>query len=104
MSLNPKRWGGPVTNHKFNYKDFNPHSQSGTKEALELICGSKAKKLLPCPFCGYDKIEIEQYRKDGLKIQCKRCSVKRQQRCYKFSLEWLENKMIEHWNTRIIVK
>ena len=57
-------------------------------------------RLDPCPFCDCIKIHFGQYRKDGLEILCKGCSISRKQRVLKFDLAWLEKKMVEHWNTR----
>jgi Lar family restriction alleviation protein len=56
--------------------------------------------LKPCPFCGSTKVEVKRYRKDGLKIGCKSCGWYVKQRVIKYSLDWLERKMIEHWNER----
>lgn len=55
--------------------------------------------LLPCPFCG-GSVVIQQYRRDGLSIKCKPCIIEYRQRTLRYSLEWLEGRMIEHWNRR----
>jgi transcription elongation factor Elf1 len=58
-------------------------------------------KLKRCPFCGSENIKIEKYQKDGLKIKCCNCVVKIEQRAKTKTLDWLESKLIEQWNTRI---
>ena len=60
--------------------------------------------LKPCPFCGCDKIDIKKYCKNGLRIKCKNCGINREQKALKFSLEFIEQKMVENWNTRIELK
>ncbi len=46
-------------------------------------------ELKPCPFCGCEKIELKQYRKDGLVIKCKKCLFQKKARVLRYSLEWL---------------
>lgn len=58
-----------------------------------------AEKLLPCPFCGGNP-EIKQTGKNKLKIRCKSCQIGVQQAVRVYSLEWLEERMIENWNRR----
>lgn len=55
--------------------------------------------LKPCPCCG-GEAAMQQTGRDKLRIQCKRCAIKREQRALRFSLEWLEQKMTEAWNSR----
>lgn len=57
-----------------------------------------SNELKPCPFCG----SIPQLLQAGLKaleIKCK-CPIRYKQKVKYHSLEWLEEKMIEFWNTR----
>lgn len=61
---------------------------------------SKAQELKPCPFCGFECVTMEQYKSDGLRIICKGCAVKREQRTMYKSLDWLREGMIEDWNRR----
>jgi len=56
--------------------------------------------LLPCPFCGGEP-QLKQTGKDKLTLKCLRCLVRFEQRVLRFSLEWLEDKMVENWNKRI---
>lgn len=57
-------------------------------------------KLLPCPFCGKDA-EFQPYKNNGLTLKCKTFNcVSRSQRVLRYSLEWLQDKMNEQWNTR----
>lgn len=57
------------------------------------------QELKNCPFCGGDA-KLEQYRSDGLRIQCKNCAAKREQRWLYKSREWLQAAMVEDWNAR----
>lgn len=61
-----------------------------------------SQELKPCPFCGCDKIEVKQYRRDGLEIGCPKCIIKYQQRTIYKSLTWLESVMREKWNSRYL--
>jgi hypothetical protein len=56
--------------------------------------------IKPCPFCGCEA-EIKQTGKMKLRIRCKRCLIGLEQKTLKFSLQWLEESMIEDWNTRV---
>jgi len=58
------------------------------------------RELLPCPFCG-GEAELNQTGRQQLTIKCKSCQIKRVQKTLHFSLEWLEEKMVEAWNKRI---
>lgn len=58
-----------------------------------------AKPLKPCPFCGSEP-EIRPYSSQGIEIRCKKCLFKKQQKVLHKSVEWLEGKMIEDWNSR----
>lgn len=55
-------------------------------------------ELMPCPFCGSEHVIMEQYKADGLRIICKNCAVKREQRTMRKSLDWLRAGMISDWN------
>lgn len=57
-------------------------------------------ELMPCPFCGSEHVIMEQYKADGLRIICKKCAVKREQRTMRKSLDWLRAGMISDWNRR----
>ena len=57
-------------------------------------------ELLPCPFCG-GKATIIQKGKITIQTKCLQCKVQRTQRVVSLSIEWLYDKMIEHWNTRV---
>jgi len=61
-------------------------------------------KLKSCPFCGCKEVELVQYCKNGIRIRCKRCCVKFEQKIRTHSLEWLEEKMIKDWNKRIYIE
>ena len=58
------------------------------------------EQLKPCPCCGCEKVILEQYKKDGIRIICKGCALKREQRIFSQSIEWLEVEIIKDWNTR----
>lgn len=57
-------------------------------------------ELIPCPFCGSKHVIMERYKADGLRIICKNCAVKREQRTMRKSLDWLRAGMISDWNRR----
>jgi hypothetical protein len=59
----------------------------------------KREELKPCPFCG-GEAEIKQNCRNGFKLKCKKCTIGYAQKTLHFSLDWLEAKMIEHWNQR----
>ena len=56
-------------------------------------------ELLPCPFCG-KTVELTQTGRNQLTIKCKSCQIKRVQKVLRYSLDWLESRMIEAWNKR----
>ena len=56
-------------------------------------------ELLPCPFCG-KTVELTQTGRNQLTIKCKSCQIKRVQKVLRYSLDWLESRMIEDWNKR----
>ena len=65
------------------------------------------EKLKPCPFCGSNNIEIIPYwsshrrkRVEGRAIKCKNCLFEKTQLAMRYSLEWLEERLIEDWNKR----
>lgn len=60
---------------------------------------SKADPLLPCPFCGGTSV-MTQKGQDQLTIKCESCAVARTQKVLLYSIEWLQDHMISHWNTR----
>lgn len=53
-----------------------------------------------CPFCG-GEAELKQTGRKQLTIKCKKCLVKKVQRVLRYSLDWLEQKMISDWNQRV---
>lgn len=55
--------------------------------------------MLNCPFCG-GQPEIRQTGKKSLWIKCRQCHFGLKQSVLKFSLEWLEESLIEAWNKR----
>lgn len=57
-------------------------------------------ELLPCRFCGSESVIMEPYKADGLRIICKNCAVKREQRTMRKSIDWLRAGMISDWNRR----
>ena len=64
------------------------------------------KELLPCPFCGSEKVELSYkgnaYTKTrSVTIKCKNCAVKRTIGAIRYDLEWCERKAIEAWNQRL---
>ncbi len=61
--------------------------------------GNPYPDLKPCPCCGGEAV-MQQTGRDKLTIRCKRCAIKHEQRCWRYSLEWLEQKMAETWNRR----
>lgn len=64
-------------------------------------------KLKPCPFCGgepeYTKVGNEYIGFSEATIKCKKCFVQSKQKFMrkKFDFDWIDEVMIEHWNTRI---
>lgn len=60
----------------------------------------KESELKPCPFCGGEP-EIRQTGRLKMRIRCKSCLMGIENRVLKFSLEWLEGKLIEAWNRRL---
>jgi len=56
-------------------------------------------ELKPCPFCG-GPAELKQTGRNRLEVRCRRCVVHKHQITKHYSLDWLEDKMIEGWNTR----
>lgn len=57
-------------------------------------------ELKPCPFCG-NSAEFVQYKRDGLTLKCKSMGcIQRNQRTLRQSIEWLQESMAQHWNTR----
>lgn len=63
----------------------------------------KAKEqaaLKPCPFCGGDAV-IKQTGRLKITIRCQKCLMGLTQKVFRYSLEWLEDKVIEAWNTRV---
>lgn len=59
-----------------------------------------AMTLEPCPFCG-GNAQFSQYKRDGLRLKCESLGcVDFKQRVMTRSLDWLQEKMTEHWNTR----
>jgi len=59
--------------------------------------------LLPCPFFG-GEAELNQYCKNGLRIKCKSCLIKKEQKVLMLSMDWLREHMIKDWNTRTTLK
>ena len=65
-------------------------------------------ELLDCPFCGSRPIAYlkgnaylnAKNKKVSITIECPECKVQRTVAVLRKSLEWLENKSIELWNTR----
>jgi len=61
---------------------------------------TETKDLLPCPFCG-EGAEFKPYLKNGLTLKCKSLGcVTYSQRTLRHDLDWLRDRMTEHWNTR----
>lgn len=58
------------------------------------------EQLKPCPCCGCKRVVIEQYKKDGIRVICKGCALKREQRVISRPIGWLEGEMIKDWNSR----
>lgn len=58
------------------------------------------KELLPCPFCG-SKAELKQTGKLKIRVRCVNCLIGIENKVIRFSIEWLEEKMIESWNARV---
>lgn len=56
-------------------------------------------KLKPCPFCG-GEAQMEWYGKNGRTIKCTKCLIQKKQKVLRFTVEWLEEKLIKDWNTR----
>lgn len=56
-------------------------------------------ELKPCPFCGGKPI-LTYYGPDGRLIKCTKCLIQKRQKVLRFSIEWLEEKLIQDWNTR----
>lgn len=57
-------------------------------------------ELKSCPFCG-GAAEIIPCKRNGLKIRCTKCLISKTQRVLRYTLEWLESKMVEDWNKRV---
>lgn len=66
--------------------------------ALRRLDQEASAGLLACPFCGATP-KMHRVGTNSVEIQCP-CGVIIRQRCYRLSIEWLEGKMLEHWNTR----
>lgn len=60
----------------------------------------KDELLKRCPFCA-GKAEITQIGKDGLIIKCNTCLIQKKQRVMRKDLDWLKDRLIKNWNTRI---
>lgn len=62
-------------------------------------------KLKSCPFCGGEAeiiiIGNEYTKTRGVEIKCKTCKISRLQKVITQSHEWIIDKAIEHWNTRL---
>lgn len=58
------------------------------------------EQLKPCPFCG-GNAELKQKGSNGFVLKCTGCHIQLTQKVLRKPLEWLEGKMIEHWNTRL---
>lgn len=56
-------------------------------------------ELKPCPFCG-GEAKMTQIKSNGFMIKCDKCKIQRRQKVLRYPIEWLEEKMIEDWNTR----
>jgi len=54
----------------------------------------------PCPFCGAMPT-IEQTSRNGLELKCSNCLMGYRQKTLHHSLDWLKERMIERWNTRL---
>ncbi len=59
-----------------------------------------SQELKPCPFCGGNPA-FQPHGKNGLVLRCTVCFVKFERRVLRFSLDWLKEKMTDHWNNRI---
>lgn len=57
------------------------------------------EQLKPCPFCG-GEAEMHYWGKNGRILKCASCVVQWRQKVRSQSIEWLEKKLIENWNTR----
>lgn len=58
-----------------------------------------SEELKACPFCGGEPV-MEQYARNGIRIKCSTCGVKREQRVLRQTLEWLRDAMTKSWNRR----
>ena len=61
-------------------------------------------KILGCPLCG-GNATILHYGNSHTKtrkveIKCRNCNLSLIQKARRFTLEWLEDKVIQTWNTR----
>jgi ribosomal protein L37E len=57
-------------------------------------------KLKKCPLCG-GAANLKYKGRFGRTIRCQDCGFGIIQRVTKYSLTWLENKLIEIWNKRV---
>jgi hypothetical protein len=57
-------------------------------------------ELLPCPLCGSEAIELRQFCRNGFEIRCKSCALKLRQKVLRYTMDWLEQKIVERWNGR----
>lgn len=57
-------------------------------------------EMKSCPFCG-GSAEFKPYKRDGLTLKCSSLGcVVFNQRTMRYGLDWLQQKMTEHWETR----
>lgn len=59
----------------------------------------------PCPFCGCETIVIEPFQKGkgrGWYLHCNKCLMGYRQLTISYTLEWLQERMVEKWNTRTV--
>ena len=64
-----------------------------------------SEKLLPCPFCGSEKVELSYKgnaytKKRSVTIKCQECMCKRTTGAIRNTLDWCEEVAIKAWNTR----
>jgi len=58
------------------------------------------EELKSCPFCGSEP-KMTQIKQNGFMIKCPKCLIQVRQKVLRLPIDWLKEKMIKDWNTRV---